>query len=305
MPSAYCRSRICGSSSRTPCTGRSQRQHLAVEDQTEHYVVNLLTLFARSEALYESTPEGRAPASRSWSCCARRSRRRRHRRAQPRPAAPRRRVAVRRRILCAQLRRQAHRHRLPHRHGRARLRRAAAATARGSGRVLAAVFAELSEKFQPMVDALNEVSESSYTPHRPRHPAPLRDLAEDRQRALLCPPRSASASSRPRAGGTRLRALSAACCCRVCRSLIGGIYDVSVAHDVYDFLVTDRGHLPPGARGGAADEELIVGAVRRRTARSRCRCTSIRSCSRGWRSADPLVRLDAANVATAGRRSRA
>jgi hypothetical protein len=27
--------------------------------------------------------------------------------------------------------------------------------------VLAAVFAELSEKFQPMVDALNEVSESS------------------------------------------------------------------------------------------------------------------------------------------------
>src|ERR1700684_4073480 len=34
------------------------RQHLAVEDQTEQYVVNLLTLFARSEALYETTPEG-------------------------------------------------------------------------------------------------------------------------------------------------------------------------------------------------------------------------------------------------------
>jgi len=38
--------------------GALVRQHLAVEDQTEHYVVNLLTLFARSEALYESTPEG-------------------------------------------------------------------------------------------------------------------------------------------------------------------------------------------------------------------------------------------------------
>ncbi|HVY80932.1 MAG TPA: hypothetical protein VG994_08135, partial [Steroidobacteraceae bacterium] len=38
--------------------GALERQHLAVEDQTEHYVVNLLTLFARSEALYEQTPEG-------------------------------------------------------------------------------------------------------------------------------------------------------------------------------------------------------------------------------------------------------
>src|SRR5215475_10214753 len=38
--------------------GALVRQHLAVEDQTEHYVVNVLTLFARSEALYERTPEG-------------------------------------------------------------------------------------------------------------------------------------------------------------------------------------------------------------------------------------------------------
>jgi hypothetical protein len=42
------------------------------------------------------------------------------------------------------------------------------------------------------------------------------------------------------------------------QSLIGGIYDVSVAHDVYDFLVTDRGRLPPAARSGTAEEELIV-----------------------------------------------
>ena len=42
------------------------------------------------------------------------------------------------------------------------------------------------------------------------------------------------------------------------QSLIGGIYDVSVAHDVYDFLVTDRQRLPAAARVGTAEEELIV-----------------------------------------------
>src|ERR1700680_2582489 len=38
--------------------GALVKQHVAVEDQTEHYVVNLLTLFARSEQLYERTPDG-------------------------------------------------------------------------------------------------------------------------------------------------------------------------------------------------------------------------------------------------------
>ena len=33
-------------------------QRVAVEEQTEHYVVNMLTLFARAERLYESTPDG-------------------------------------------------------------------------------------------------------------------------------------------------------------------------------------------------------------------------------------------------------
>src|SRR6266566_2611360 len=42
------------------------------------------------------------------------------------------------------------------------------------------------------------------------------------------------------------------------QDLIGGIYDVRIAHDVYDFLVTDRGRLPHAARSGTADEELIV-----------------------------------------------
>src|ERR1700738_5298593 len=38
--------------------GALVKHQLAVEDQTEHYVVNLLTLFARSEALYDRTAEG-------------------------------------------------------------------------------------------------------------------------------------------------------------------------------------------------------------------------------------------------------
>ena len=42
------------------------------------------------------------------------------------------------------------------------------------------------------------------------------------------------------------------------QQLLGGIYDVPVAHDVYDFLVTDRARLPPQARGGTAEEEVLV-----------------------------------------------
>ena len=42
------------------------------------------------------------------------------------------------------------------------------------------------------------------------------------------------------------------------QELIGGIYDVRVAYDVYDFLVTDRGRLPRAAHSGVADEELII-----------------------------------------------
>lgn len=43
------------------------------------------------------------------------------------------------------------------------------------------------------------------------------------------------------------------------QDFIGDIYDVSIAHDVYDFLVTDRQHLPAAARtSGPTDEELIV-----------------------------------------------
>jgi len=141
--------------------GALVRQHLSVEDQTEHYVVNLLTLFSRSEALYESTPDGLRLKPLVAMLCEALS------------AAPG----------------SAERHRYLQRLGDVSLFIAgffaqgfatklidvdyhiamggraygtlAQATARGRGHVLAAVFAELSAKFQPMVDALNEVSESS------------------------------------------------------------------------------------------------------------------------------------------------
>ena len=35
-----------------------RHQKVAVDDHTEHYVVNVLTMFARSDELYEKTPEG-------------------------------------------------------------------------------------------------------------------------------------------------------------------------------------------------------------------------------------------------------
>ncbi|HEU4626146.1 MAG TPA: hypothetical protein VFS52_15360 [Steroidobacteraceae bacterium] len=142
--------------------GALERQHLAVEDQTEHYVVNLLTLFARSEALYEQTPEG----------------------ARMKPL-----VVMLTEALEAP--NTADRHRGLQRLGDVSLFIAgffaqsfarklididyhiamggraystlADALARTRSRVLGQVFAELAEKFQPMVDALNDISETAYT----------------------------------------------------------------------------------------------------------------------------------------------
>lgn len=42
------------------------------------------------------------------------------------------------------------------------------------------------------------------------------------------------------------------------QQLIGNIYDVSITHDVYDFLVTDRMRLPAAFRGRTSEEDLIV-----------------------------------------------
>lgn len=142
--------------------GALVKQHLAVEDQTEHYVVNLLTLFARSEALYDNTPDGvRLKPLVAMLCEA----------LEASGAAERNRSLQRlgdvslfvagffARGFAAKLIDIDYHIAM----GGCAYGALAQATLHGRGRVLAAVFAELSEKFQPMVDALNEVSEGSYT----------------------------------------------------------------------------------------------------------------------------------------------
>jgi hypothetical protein len=134
--------------------GALLKQHLAVEDLTEHYVVNLLTLFARSEALYADAPPG-TPGTRplvALLCEALEA-----------PCATQRNRALQRLgdvslFVAAKLIDIDYHIAMG---GRA-YGTLAQVTARGSGRALAGVFAELSEKFQPMVDALNDISESSY-----------------------------------------------------------------------------------------------------------------------------------------------
>jgi hypothetical protein len=142
--------------------GALAKQQLCVEDQTEHYVVNLLTLFARSEALYDSTPEGMRlkPLVAMLGEALEAS------------SASERQRALQRlgdvSLFVAGFFAQSFAAKLIDIDYHIAMGGRAYATlaqlsSRGRGRVLGAVFAELAEKFQPLVDALNEVSETSYT----------------------------------------------------------------------------------------------------------------------------------------------
>jgi hypothetical protein len=137
------------------------KQHLCVEDQTEHYVVNVLTLFARSEALYERTPSGtrlKPLAVMLSEALAAPSTQDRHRGLQRlgdvslfiagffAQSFARKLIDIDYHIAMG---------------GRA-YGTLAVAHARGPRRVLGAVFAELAQKFQPLVDALNELAETAY-----------------------------------------------------------------------------------------------------------------------------------------------
>ena len=140
-------------------------QHIAVEGETEHYVVNVLTLFSDADALYERDP--RSPESRS--------------RIKP--------LAVMLGEALEAPTREA-RFRGLQRLGDVSLFIAgffsagftrklvdvdyhiamggqaygtlAESCAPARGRTMRQVFAELAAKFQPMVDAINEISESAY-----------------------------------------------------------------------------------------------------------------------------------------------
>jgi len=80
------------------------------------------------------------------------------------------------------------------------------------------------------------------------------------------------------------------------QSLIGGIYDVSVAYDVYDFLVTDRRSLPAAAHSGLAEEELLVAESADGAEVSLSLYLDAALLER-LECANPLVELNAGNVA--------
>ena len=138
--------------------GALERQHLAVEDQTEHYVVNLLTLFSRSEALYESGArlkplvvmltealEAPTPGDRNRGL---------------------QRLGDVSLFIAGFFSQSFARKLIDIDYHIAMGGRAYSTLAEGlsrtRSRVLGQVFAELADKFQPMVDALIDISETSY-----------------------------------------------------------------------------------------------------------------------------------------------
>ncbi len=142
--------------------GALESQALSVEDQTEHYVVNLLTLFSRSEALFDSTPEGprvKPLVVMLSEALEARSTDDRNRNLQ--------RLGDVSLFVAGFFAQSFARKLIDIDYHIAMGGRAygvlAEALSRGKGRVLGNVFAELSEKFQPMVDALNELAETAYT----------------------------------------------------------------------------------------------------------------------------------------------
>ena len=138
--------------------GALERQHLAVEDQTEHYVVNLLTLFARTDALYENGTRLKPLVVMLTEALEAPTVSDRHRGLQRLGDVS---------LFIAGFFSQGFARKLIDidyhiAMGGQAYSSLADALARTRSRVLGQVFAELGEKFQPMVDALNEVSECSY-----------------------------------------------------------------------------------------------------------------------------------------------
>jgi hypothetical protein len=139
-----------------------RKQRVDVDDHTEHYVVNVLTMFARSEALYERTPEGvrlrplahmLAEASEATT-------------AQQRDAALRRLGDVS--LFIAGFFAQSFARKLVdidyHIAMGGRAYGALAENMRGTlrGQAFTGIFLELAQKFQRLVDVLNEVAEMAH-----------------------------------------------------------------------------------------------------------------------------------------------
>jgi len=140
--------------------GALAHQHIAIEDQTEQYLINLLNLFARAEDLFEPTPDGVRLRPLAQMLAA----------ALEAPTSPERERRLQRlgdvSLYSAGF----------FAHGFARklvdvdyhvamggraYGTLAQTLAGGRRRVLAQVFAELAAKFQPLVDALWEISDAA------------------------------------------------------------------------------------------------------------------------------------------------
>jgi hypothetical protein len=140
----------------------SERQHLAIDENAEAYVVNLLTMFSRAEAFYEETADGLrikplahmlAESLEAPSLCARQRSLQRLGDVSLFVAGffarsfARKLIDIDYHIAMG---------------GNAYGSLADTMQRSWSSRCIAAVYAELSRNFQRLVDALNEVSEMSY-----------------------------------------------------------------------------------------------------------------------------------------------
>lgn len=140
-----------------------RNQRVAVDDHTEHYVVNVLTMFARSEELYERTSEGvrLRPLAHMLADAA------------AAPSSQQRDEALRRlgdvSLFVAGFFAQSFARKLVdvdyHIAMGGRAYGTLAENMRSSmrGQAFAALFLELAGKFQRLVDVLNDVAEMAYT----------------------------------------------------------------------------------------------------------------------------------------------
>jgi len=139
-----------------------RKQQVAVDDHTEHYVVNVLTMFARSEELYEHTPEGTRLKPLAHMLAA----------AAEAPTPQLREQALRRlgdvSLFIAGFFAQSFARKLVDIDYHIAMGGCAYGTLAESmrssmrGQAFAAVFLELAQKFQRLVDVLNDVAEMSY-----------------------------------------------------------------------------------------------------------------------------------------------
>src|SRR5450432_3704049 len=140
----------------------SEHQHLAMDENAEAYVVNLLTMFSRADALYERTPEGLRikPLARMLA------------ESLEAPTASARQRSLQRlgdvSLFVAGFFARSFARKLIDidyhiaMGGNAYSSLADTMQRSLSGRCVAAIYAQLAEKFQRLVDALNEISEMSY-----------------------------------------------------------------------------------------------------------------------------------------------